>query len=114
MERLFCYGTLQRRDVQVAAFGRELIGHPDALSGFRRTRVPIRDPEAAAQLGETHYYNLEPGSETNEEVPGTVLELTSDELAAADRYEEDADYRRIPVTLRSGLESWVYLIRAAD
>jgi hypothetical protein len=45
-------------------------------------------------------------------VAGTVLELTAEELAAADRYEVD-DYRRVPVRLGSGLQAWVYLSAGA-
>jgi len=42
-------------------------------------------------------------------VSGTVFEITEQELAAADKYEEVAEYRRISVTLRSGDEAWVYV-----
>ncbi len=114
MERLFSYGTLQRTDVQIAAFGRELAGRPDVLSGYCLTRVPIQDPAAAAELGETHYFNVEPAPGAGEEVPGLLFELTLEELTAADRYEEDAGYGRIRVTLRSGQTCWVYLIGTAD
>ena len=41
-------------------------------------------------------------------VDGSVLELTSDELRAADAYEVD-DYHRIEATLASGRRVWVYV-----
>jgi hypothetical protein len=36
-----------------------------------------------------------------------VFEITAEELAAADRYEV-AEYTRVLVTLKSGVEAWVY------
>src|SRR5260370_39762586 len=59
--------------------------------------------------GESHYANAEPSSNPEDAVAGTVFEITEQELAAADKYEEDAQYRRILVTLRSGDQAWVYL-----
>jgi gamma-glutamylcyclotransferase (GGCT)/AIG2-like uncharacterized protein YtfP len=106
---LFSYGTLQDRKVQLANFGRELTGRQDALSGYTRRRVPIADPAVIAATGETHYFNAEPSSNPDDAVAGTVFEVTGPELAAADQYEEDADYRRILVTLRSGTQAWVYV-----
>ena len=50
------------------------------------------------------------GSNPEDAVPGTVFEITAHELAAADQYEEGAAYRRIPVTLRSGAQAWVYVL----
>jgi len=105
--RLFTYGTLQRTDVQLASFGRELTGSPDVLPGYAIFEIPINNPEAEAELGISHYSNIRPDAAA--QVPGTVYELTEDELRRADRYEEDADYRRITVPLRSGVEAWVYL-----
>ena len=69
----------------------------------------IVDPEALAAGGESHYANVEPSSNPEDAVHGTVFAITEQELASADRYEEDAEYRRIAVTLRSGERAWVYL-----
>jgi gamma-glutamylcyclotransferase (GGCT)/AIG2-like uncharacterized protein YtfP len=99
---LFSYGTLQNKDVQIANFGRELAGRPDGLSGYTRGVVH-------AVTGESHYANLEARSNLLDSVSGIVFEITSQELAAADRYEAGADYRRIAVTLQSGCRAWVYL-----
>ena len=107
---LFSYGTLQYRSVQLEIFGRELAGRDDALAGYQRQLIPILDPAAAAKLGETHYANIVPTGDPADAVSGTVYEITASELSAADQYEEDAGYRRISVTLRSGLEAWVYLV----
>jgi len=93
---LFSYGTLRDRDVQLANFGRELAGRPDVLPGY------------ILRMG-AEYANAIPTGNPEDAVPGVVLKLTEKEMAAADAYEEDADYRRIMVTLRSGIEAWVYI-----
>jgi gamma-glutamylcyclotransferase (GGCT)/AIG2-like uncharacterized protein YtfP len=63
----------------------------------------------AELIGESHYANVEPSSNPEDSVSGTVFEITEEELAAADKYEEAAEYRRISVTLRSGDQAWVYV-----
>jgi gamma-glutamylcyclotransferase (GGCT)/AIG2-like uncharacterized protein YtfP len=110
---LFSYGTLQDRNVQIANFGRELTGCEDVLPGYARRLVPINDNDVAAALrGESHYFNAEPSSNPEDAVSGMVFEITEEELTAADEYEEDAEYVRIFVTLRSGAQAWVYLRKA--
>jgi gamma-glutamylcyclotransferase (GGCT)/AIG2-like uncharacterized protein YtfP len=93
---LFSYGTLQTKDVQVATFGRELTGREDSLPGYVRT---------ITESGAVLYFNIEPAEEA---VSGTLFEITEQELAAADKYEKDRQYRRILVTLRSGVQAWAY------
>src|SRR5512132_1354037 len=102
MPHLFSYGTLQQKDVQLATFGRELAGRPDALPGYTRTLVP-------APNSETPNPNAEPSPNPAHTVTGTVFEITEQELAAADHYEEPANYHRISVTLQSGRQSWIYV-----
>jgi gamma-glutamylcyclotransferase (GGCT)/AIG2-like uncharacterized protein YtfP len=106
---LFSYGTLQNKNVQIANFGRELMGREDALPGYARRRVPIIDPKAVALTGESHYANVEPSSNPEDAVSGTVFEITEQELAAADKYEAAAEYQRISVTLTSGDRAWAYV-----
>jgi len=101
-QHLFSYGTLQQKDVQIATFGRELTGRPDALPGHTRTLVA--DPR-----DETPNANVEPSPNPADAVTGTVFEVTEPELAAADKYEEPANYHRISVTLQSGQQSWIYV-----
>jgi gamma-glutamylcyclotransferase (GGCT)/AIG2-like uncharacterized protein YtfP len=71
--------------------------------------IPITDSEAATRSGQTHYANAEPSATAENVVPGTVFEITEEELAKADQYEESAHYRRISVTLQSGEQAWVYV-----
>jgi gamma-glutamylcyclotransferase (GGCT)/AIG2-like uncharacterized protein YtfP len=94
---VFSYGSLQDRNVQIATFGRELTGRADVLPGF----VLVSGGEEPA--------NVVPGSGPEDEVAGTVFEITDQELAAADEYEAADRYGRISVTLRSGEQAWVYV-----
>ena len=106
-ELLFSYGTLQQEEVQLASFGRRLAGRADALPGWRQAMVEITDPDVIAKSGKTHHPIVLPGR-PDDSVTGTVFEITGEELAAADRYEV-SDYKRVAVTLVSGLTAWVYV-----
>jgi gamma-glutamylcyclotransferase (GGCT)/AIG2-like uncharacterized protein YtfP len=106
---LFSYGTLQNKNVQIANFGRELTGREDALPGYARRMVAILDPKVMAASGESHYANAEPSTNPEDAVSGTVFEITEQELAVTDKYEEVAEYRRTFLTLRSGNQAWVYV-----
>ena len=111
--RVFSYGTLQNEDVQRSSFGRLLDGTPDSLPGHWIDWITITDPEVIAASGSDRHplvRRLTDGADLGDEagVPGTVLTLTSTELAAADDYEVE-DYRRVLVRLASDTEAWVYL-----
>ena len=106
-EKLFSYGTLQQESVQLANFGRKLKGSADVVLGWRLTTVQIKDPKVLALSGLAVHKIMVPG-ETTDEVDGVVFEITPEELKAADSY-ETADYKRVKVRLRSGIESWVYV-----
>ena len=108
MPHLFSYGTLQQDDVQRATFGRPLQGRHDALPGFAQAMVAIDDPQVVATSGKTHHPIVRHSGNADDRVAGTVFELSDDELARADDYEVDA-YRRVAVTLASGLRAWVYV-----
>jgi gamma-glutamylcyclotransferase (GGCT)/AIG2-like uncharacterized protein YtfP len=106
--RLFSYGTLQDKPVQLQTFGRELKGRADAMIGFTQTWVQITDPQVLATSGKTHHPIVQPSPVPTDEVCGTLFEITEQELALADSYEV-ADYKRISVTLKSGQVAWVYV-----
>ena len=105
---LLSYGTLQLESVQLASFGRRLAGRPDAMPGFTKSFVEITDPDVLATSGERFHPIVVPTDDPKQAVDGTVFEITDAELLAADRYEV-ADYKRIEVTLRSGVRAWVYV-----
>lgn len=107
MPCLFSYGTLQQDGVQMTSFGRLLKGAPDALPGWKREMVEITDPDVLAKSGE-RFHPIVVRGEISDEVAGMAFEITQDELAAADHYEV-ADYKRVSLKLKSGVEAWVYV-----
>jgi gamma-glutamylcyclotransferase (GGCT)/AIG2-like uncharacterized protein YtfP len=111
-ELLFSYGTLRQPEVQLATFGRELGGLPDAIVGYDLDYVMITDPHVIATSGSDRHPILKPGAPTAA-VEGTVFSISEAELAAADIYEVD-DYVRVAVPLRSGQTAWVYVFAGQD
>jgi gamma-glutamylcyclotransferase (GGCT)/AIG2-like uncharacterized protein YtfP len=114
MPHLFSYGSLQEDSVQMSTFGRLLEGQQDELPEFEPSRVRIDDPMMAAAIGKTHYANVRFNGRSDSRVSGVVFEITDAELAAADRYEEVAAYKRIVVVLASGKEAWVYVGKGVE
>ena len=109
MPLLFSYGTLQDPDVQHATFGRTLRGQPDALPGYEPARVKIEGSVLPTIAGGTHHANVVRSNAPGSRVDGTVLEITDQELEAADTFEAPAQYERIEVSLASGTRAWVYV-----
>nr|WP_235483256.1 gamma-glutamylcyclotransferase family protein [Leifsonia sp. Leaf325] len=108
VEHLFSYGTLRLASVQRGTFGAELPTRDDALPGFRLGVLKITDPHVIALSGSDEHPILERTDDPADSVAGSVLELTPEQLAAADAYEV-ADYVRAAVTLASGTRAWVYV-----
>lgn len=106
--KLFSYGTLRLRDVQITTFGRELKGEEDTLPGFSLSMIAIDDPSVVATSGEASHPIVRRTGNAADEIAGTVFSITEAELAAADRYEV-SDYKRIAVRLKSGAEAFVYV-----
>ncbi|MDG6095508.1 gamma-glutamylcyclotransferase [Acetobacter sp. AN02] len=107
-EFLFSYGTLQLESVQTSSFGRILKGKADSMVGFKQDMIEIKDEDVIRKSGERFHQVVVESSDPEDEVKGTVFEISKEELDAADRYEV-SDYRRISVTLKSGQEAWVYV-----
>ncbi|MFZ9754248.1 MAG: gamma-glutamylcyclotransferase family protein [Cyanobium sp.] len=108
MPYLFSYGTLQQKDVQRSTFGRELAGAPDSLVGYVIAQVRIVNPDVVKTSGKDSHPIARQTGAFNHRIPGTVFELTEEELHRADRYEVDA-YRRVETVLASGKSAWVYV-----
>jgi hypothetical protein len=107
-EYLFSYGTLQLEAVQIATFGRLLSGTPDVLPGFEGAPVEIDDPTTVSLSGKTHHSIARFTGRDSDTISGTVYEVTPEEILSADEYEVSG-YRRVAVTLRSGIRAWVYV-----
>jgi len=107
-ERVFSYGTLQLESVQLATFGRRLVGTADVLPGFEQSMMKIDDPDVVATSGQSHHPIVRFTGRDADGVRGTVFEISADELRRADDYEVTA-YKRVAVKLRSGIQAWVYV-----
>jgi gamma-glutamylcyclotransferase (GGCT)/AIG2-like uncharacterized protein YtfP len=105
---LFSYGTLQLEAVQMKSFGRLLDGRADAMLGFKKEMIKITDPDVIKLSGERSHPVVSVSANPNDEVDGKVFFINAEELEAADRYEV-SDYKRIEVTLKSGIQAWVYV-----
>ena len=106
--RLFSYGSLQQREVQLANYGRALEGEPDALNGYRLEPLQITDPEVVRLSGKAVHVIARESGDPADRIPGMLFELSDAELAATDAY-ETADYARVEATLESGARAWVYV-----
>jgi len=107
-EALFSYGTLQQRDVQLANYGRELVGEADSLSGYRIENLVIANADVVSISGKAVHPLARHTGDLADRIEGTRFELTDEELAATDDYEVEP-YRRIEVTLESGRTAWAYV-----
>lgn len=105
---LFSYGTLQLEAVQMQSFGRLLEGRADAMPGFKKEMLEITDPDVIKLSGERFHPVVSASANPGDEVAGKVFFISAEELEAADRYEV-SDYKRIEVTLKSGLKAWAYV-----
>ena len=106
---LFSYGTLRQPEVQRKVFGRALHAADDALSGYRIEQLRITDAEVIALSGSDNHPVLRRGN-ADEQVSGSALAVTEEDLVSADAYEV-ADYVRIRVILASGRQGHVYVHR---
>jgi hypothetical protein len=107
-ELLFSYGTLQLEPVQIANFGRRLTGTKDTLPGFEAALIEISDAATVRLSGKSHHTIARYTGRPTDTIEGTVFELTTDELLAADRYEV-AEYIRAAVVLQWGRQAWAYV-----
>ena len=107
-EFLFAYGTLQLESVQLATFGRRLVGTTDALIGFELAPLEIEDEAVIAISGKSQHTIAKFTGRDSDEISGIVFRVTTDDIENADKYEVDA-CKRIQVRLRSGTRAWVYV-----
>ena len=91
----------------MSLFGRLLKGQPDELVGFKESLFEIEEPDFVATSGKAKHAIVKFNGRNDSRVSGTVLEVSEDELARADKY-EPAGYNRVSTTLASGKQAWVY------
>lgn len=109
---LFSYGTLRLEGVQRATFGRRMPMRAATLTGYVLDTVAITDPHVVAVSGSAEHPFARATGDPRDMVDGAVLELTDDDLLAADDYEVE-DYTRVAVTLASGETAWLYVDAAS-
>lgn len=92
----------------MATFGRQLTGTSDALRGFELVLLKIEDQTVVAISGKAHYTMARFTGRDSDVVPGTVFDVTREEIQNADTYEVAA-VKRVSVVLQSGVRAWVYV-----
>jgi gamma-glutamylcyclotransferase (GGCT)/AIG2-like uncharacterized protein YtfP len=90
------------------SFGRLLEGSDDAMPGHRTEMHEITDPDVLRTSGQRFHPMVVASNDPSDEVPGKVFRVSAAELAAADGYEVE-EYKRVEVTLKSGIVAWVYV-----
>jgi gamma-glutamylcyclotransferase (GGCT)/AIG2-like uncharacterized protein YtfP len=106
---LFSYGTLRQPRVQQELFGRMVESVPDVLPGFRLDLLAIVDAQVIALSGSDVHPVLRRGAQSDE-VVGSALRLTAQDLRRTDSYEV-SEYVRVEVALRSGKRAFAYVHR---
>jgi hypothetical protein len=109
-ESIFSFGTLQSAAVQQSLFSRVVPSTPDLLAGWTIGEMVIVDPVAIKSSGTNIHPALLRSENSEDVVPGVVLDVTAAELMASDEYER-VSFRRISVQLESGRAAWVYVPR---
>jgi gamma-glutamylcyclotransferase (GGCT)/AIG2-like uncharacterized protein YtfP len=77
------------------------------LQGYVVGEIEITDERVLRESGKAFHPILRFCDDPQDEVSGTVFEITEQELAQADDYEVD-DYVRVAAVLKSGKTAWIY------
>lgn len=104
---IFSYGTLQMPRVQRELLGRLVEMTDDALLGYETVAIEIDHPDVIEFSGSSTHLGLVPGDPAAR-IEGKLLHITEADLPALDDYEGE-EYRRVEVTLASGIRAWVYV-----
>ncbi|WP_281232341.1 gamma-glutamylcyclotransferase family protein [Flavobacterium gelatinilyticum] len=103
MEKLFSYGTLRSKEIQMRLFNKVLTGTQDQLLGYKLKSLQIEE-----EFGMADYVVVVASENPADIIHGVVFNVTPSDLAKVDLFESNA-YRRVQVTLKSGTTAWVYL-----
>ena len=97
MPNVFLYDSLLVPAQMKGVIGREIIGRPDVLPGYRRLNLKL--PNLSHPLAIEH----EKG-----EIEGQVFEVTEQELLLIDRYQTTAIDKK-SLVLKSGIVAFAYV-----
>ncbi|GAA3776088.1 gamma-glutamylcyclotransferase family protein [Flavobacterium ginsengiterrae] len=103
MEQLFSYGTLRSKEIQMRLFNKILNGTADQLLGYKLKSLKIEE-----EFGMADYVVVVASENPSDIIHGVVFNVTNADLAKVDLFESNA-YRRVQVTLQSGITAWVYI-----
>jgi gamma-glutamylcyclotransferase (GGCT)/AIG2-like uncharacterized protein YtfP len=105
---LFSYGTLQLEKVQLASFGRKLVGKPDRLYSYKLGQLVITDPSVLEKSNQNVHPIAIKTNDSKNFIEGMIFEITENELKQADAYEVE-DYERVLEKFASGQSAWIYV-----
>tara|TARA_Y100001970_G_scaffold49337_1_gene62549 strand:+ start:64012 stop:64350 length:339 start_codon:yes stop_codon:yes gene_type:complete len=108
LNKLFSYGTLQYKKVQIETFGRELKGKIDKLIGYKISIIKINNQDVVSKSEKSEHPIIEFTGNYKDKVKGVLFYINNEELIKADSYEVE-EYKRIKVILESGEKAWVYV-----
>ncbi|MCP2027734.1 gamma-glutamylcyclotransferase (GGCT)/AIG2-like uncharacterized protein YtfP [Flavobacterium sp. HSC-32F16] len=103
MEQLFSYGTLRSKQIQMQVFNKVLTGTADQLLGYKLKSLQIEE-----EFGMADYVVAVASENPSEIIHGVVFNVSNADLAKVDLFESNA-YKRVQVTLKSGITAWVYM-----
>ena len=103
MEQIFSYGTLQSKEIQMQVFDKLLTGTLDQLKGYK-----LKDLKIEEEFGMADYVVAVPTEGPSDPIHGIVYNISPSDLAKVDIFESNA-YKRVEVTLNSGILAWIYI-----
>ena len=103
MEKLFSYGTLRSKQIQMELFNKVLTGTKDQLLNHKLKSLQIEE-----EFGMADYVVAVPTEDTTDPIHGIVYNISPSDLAKIDIFESNA-YKRVEVTLKSGIVAWIYI-----
>lgn len=103
MEKLFSYGTLRSKQIQMQLFNKLLKGTQDQLLGYKLKSLQIEE-----EFGMADYVVVVPSDDLSDIIHGVVFTISNADLAKVDVFESNS-YKRVRVTLQSGIEAWIYM-----
>ncbi len=103
MEKLFSYGTLRSKQIQMQLFNKILPGTADQLLGYKLKSLQIEE-----EFGMADYVVAVPSEDATEIIHGVAFNISPSDLAKVDIFESNA-YKRVEVKLKSGIVAWIYV-----
>ena len=103
MIKLFSYGTLCEKDIQLKEFGQEFYVEPhlDYITGWDIIKVKM--------YGEYHKVAI-PNESSNSTIMGAIIHIPEEMMPLVDEY-EGLEYKRVNIKTLSNLDCIMYVKR---